>query len=65
MALRSLSYAHGVRSSLVVDWLRHFDTELHARYPTLTSAKEFHDQLTAYVRKTAPQKESSLRAART
>ncbi len=60
IGLRSLSFAPGVRSSVVVTWLLRFDSDLHGRHPTLPSVQEFHDQLTAY-RNMTPQKDDSLR----
>lgn len=63
IGLHSLSFAQGVRSSVVVDWLLRFDGDLHGRYPTLPSVQEFHGELTAYVRDTAPHKDGSLRDA--
>jgi hypothetical protein len=60
VAIRSLTLAEHTRSSLVVDWLLHFNSLLVNRYPDAAEAATFQDHLRDYVRTTAPAREAEL-----
>ena len=57
VGMRSVDLAEGTRSTLVLEWLVRFDTELESRYPRHPDVEQFRDRLRDYVRKVSPQRE--------